>query len=87
MSGLNPILSATLAASGPMTFARFMELALYQPEHGHYEQPASRIGKKGDYYTSVSVGPLFGYLWAGQFVQWAGQWPDQPLVWLGSRGP
>jgi SAM-dependent MidA family methyltransferase len=79
---LNPILKAKLAADGPMTFAQFMELALYQPEHGYYEQPASRLGKRGDFFTSVSVGPLFGSLWAGQFAQWA--WPahDQSLIWL-----
>lgn len=65
-----------------MTFARFMELALYQPEHGYYEQPASSLGKRGDYFTSVSVGPLFGSLWAGQFAEWAGPSRDQPLIWL-----
>ncbi len=46
-----------------------MELALYHPEHGYYER-ALRIGKHGDFYTSVSVGPLFGELLAFQFTEW-----------------
>lgn len=53
---------------GPITFARFMELALYSP-NGYYEKQRD-IGKKGDFYTSVSVGPLFGELLARQFATW-----------------
>jgi SAM-dependent MidA family methyltransferase len=45
-------------------------MALYCPNLGYYERPESRIGKAGDYYTSVSVGPLFGELLAFQFAKW-----------------
>ena len=45
-------------------------MALYCPDLGYYERPESRIGKAGDYYTSVSVGPLFGQLLAFQFGKW-----------------
>lgn len=41
-----------------------MELALYDPEHGYYSQRPRRIGRKGDFYTAVSVGPLYGRLLA-----------------------
>ncbi|MBI5396133.1 MAG: SAM-dependent methyltransferase [Verrucomicrobia bacterium] len=60
-----------IAAHGPMTFARFMELALYHPQWGYYTAPdaAQRIGRGGDYYTSVSVGALFGELLARQFAE------------------
>lgn len=37
-----------------------MEMALYSREHGYYRK--SHIGKGGDFFTSVSVGPLFGQL-------------------------
>ncbi len=53
-----------------MTFARFMELALYCPELGFYERFPHRIGRTGDFYTSVSVGPVFGRLLAFQFSRW-----------------
>lgn len=47
-----------------MTFARFMEMALYDPEDGYYASGRATIGKAGDFYTNVSVGPVFGWLLA-----------------------
>ncbi len=41
-----------------------MELALYDPEHGYYGPGPRRIGREGDFYTAVSVGPLYGRLLA-----------------------
>jgi len=41
-----------------------MELALYHAEHGYYGPGPRRIGRKGDFYTAVSVGPLYGRLLA-----------------------
>jgi len=54
---------------GPQSFAWFMEQALYHPEHGYYSSGRASIGRRGDYFTSVSVGPLFGQLLAAQFAQ------------------
>jgi len=47
-----------------------MELALYCPDCGYYEKENDRLGRRGDFYTSVSVGPLFGALLAFQFAEW-----------------
>jgi len=55
--------------SGPVSFAWFMEQALYHPEFGYYASDRAEIGRKGDYFTNVSVGPLFGQLLAAQFVE------------------
>ncbi|HEY5915220.1 MAG TPA: SAM-dependent methyltransferase [Verrucomicrobiae bacterium] len=55
---------------GAISFARFMELALYCPVYGYYEKEGDIIGPRGDYYTSVSVGSLFGQLLACQFSRW-----------------
>ena len=52
-----------------MPFARFMELALYCPDCGYYEIKRD-IGRRGDFYTSVSTGELFGQLLAFQFAGW-----------------
>jgi len=58
---------------GPIPFRRFMELALYEPSRGYYASGRAAIGRQGDYVTSVSVGPLFGKLLAGQFeALWRG---------------
>jgi SAM-dependent MidA family methyltransferase len=53
-----------LEAGGAIPFERFMGLALYEPGLGYYERNPDNVGKKGDFYTSVSVGPLFGELLA-----------------------
>lgn len=55
-----------IARGGPMTFARFMELALYHPAHGYYTSGRCVIGRGGDYFTNVSVGSLFGEMLALQ---------------------
>jgi SAM-dependent MidA family methyltransferase len=55
---------------GVISFARFMELALYCPETGYYESKIDTVGRRGDFITSVSVGSLFGELLAYQFAAW-----------------
>ncbi|WP_009958430.1 class I SAM-dependent methyltransferase [Verrucomicrobium spinosum] len=45
-------------------WAEVMQLALYEPLVGYYRQGVRRIGRGGDFYTSVSVGPLYGELLA-----------------------
>src|SRR6266436_5204990 len=60
---------AEIDKQGPISFARFMHQALYHPEHGYYSSGRCAIGRKGDYFTNVSVGPLFGELLAAQFAE------------------
>lgn len=62
---------AMAQAGGALPFSRFMELALYEPELGYYEH--ARVGRAGDFYTSVSVGPLFGELMALRGMMWFDQ--------------
>jgi SAM-dependent MidA family methyltransferase len=62
-----PRILAEIATEGPLTFARFMDLALYDPVVGYYASGRGKIGKQGDFFTNVSVGPVFGYILAGQF--------------------
>jgi SAM-dependent MidA family methyltransferase len=64
------IIRAEIAALGVLPFARFMELALYCPEYGYYEQQKDTVGRRGDFITSVSTGELFGQLLAFQFANW-----------------
>jgi len=59
-----------VAEGGAMPFVRFMELALYCPKLGYYETKRDTVGRRGDFYTSVSVGSLFGELLAFQFAEW-----------------
>jgi len=59
----------TIRARGPISFAWFMQQALYHPARGYYSAGRCAIGRRGDYYTNVSVGPLFGQLLAAQFAE------------------
>ncbi len=56
-------------ASGPISMVRYLELALYHPEFGYYARGGQRVGKSGDFFTSVSVGPVFGELLARRMVR------------------
>ena len=60
---------ADIEKRGPVSFAWFMHQALYHPEHGYYSSGRCAIGRKGDYFSNVSVGPLFGQLLGAQFAE------------------
>jgi SAM-dependent MidA family methyltransferase len=48
---------------GMMTFARFMQLALYDPQLGYYRQPRRRVGRgPGTDFFTASNSPLFAEL-------------------------
>ena len=57
-----------IAEKGPVTFAEFMEVALYWPGGGYYSK-RDPIGGSGDYYTSPLAHPAFGALLAVQLFQ------------------
>ena len=64
-SVLHELIGKEIEAQGGMIpFRRFMELALYHREHGYYASGRARVGKSGDFYTSVSVGRIYGRLLA-----------------------
>jgi SAM-dependent MidA family methyltransferase len=69
MTELTTILRGEIEKSGPIPFARFMEVTLYYPELGYYETQ-SKIGREGDFFTSASVGATFGQLLALAFARW-----------------
>ena len=63
------IIRAKIDNDGPQPFAWFMEQALYHPDHGYCSSGRATIGRRGDYFTNVSVGPMFGQLLAAQFAE------------------
>jgi SAM-dependent MidA family methyltransferase len=54
-----------IASEGRLTFAEFMETALYHPAGGYYTTQKA-IGAEGDYFTSPAAHPAFGALLALQ---------------------
>jgi SAM-dependent MidA family methyltransferase len=66
---LTGIIRSAIARTGPVRFDWFMEQALYHPEFGYYSSGQCEIGRRGDYFTNVSIGPLFGRMLAVQFAE------------------
>ena len=86
---LTETIAEEIAMHRPMTFAQFMELALYHPVNGYYSGGRARVGKKGDFFTNVSVGSLYGRLLAVQLEEmWArmGRPSDFSIVEQGANG-
>ena len=69
MRELSELIADRIRSGGPISFAEFMELALYHPTLGYYARAAQRTGRAGDFFTSVDVGPIFGQLLARQFAE------------------
>jgi len=67
VSALRQKIEEEIRARGPIPFSLYMELCLYDPEHGYYSRNALQFGKAGDFYTSSDVHAVFGRLLARQF--------------------
>ncbi len=59
-AGLVERIRDEIRRDGPMRFARFMKLALYDPDGGYYRAEAARPGREGDFLTAPELHPIFG---------------------------
>ena len=66
------------AAGGWITFADYMELALYCPGLGYYSNGARKFGVDGDFVTAPELGPRFAGCLARQLLAWLS--PELPDV-------
>jgi SAM-dependent MidA family methyltransferase len=66
---LEAIIKEEIRVNGPITFERFMEMALYYPELGYYSSSTTDIGVKGDFYTAPHLHPVFGKVLARQLEE------------------
>lgn len=57
-----------------------MAAALYEPGLGYYAKDIRQVGRGGDFFTSVSVGPVFGEILARRFLR---EWreSEKPARW------
>lgn len=60
-------------AGGWLSFARFMELALYAPGLGYYAAGARKFGADGDFVTAPEISSLFGQTVATSIAEVLGQ--------------
>jgi SAM-dependent MidA family methyltransferase len=56
---LQQLIVERIQREGPITFADYMRMALYEPGYGYYVSGATRVGWEGDFYTSTDVGSFF----------------------------
>jgi SAM-dependent MidA family methyltransferase len=52
-----------------ITLAQYMDLALYHPAHGYYQQARIGPGRTGDFLTSPEASPFFGLTVARQLIE------------------
>jgi SAM-dependent MidA family methyltransferase len=87
MTAAGELLAAEIRREGSVSFRRFMEVALYHPEHGYYRRPRDPFGKAGDFFTAEQVQPVFGTLMAArirQLYRAMGEPPGFTVVELGA---
>ncbi len=94
-SPLMPRITALIRETGPLTFARFMELALYDEAHGYYTTGGGRapsatspIGQEGgDFFTAPSLSPILGKCLVRQLVEIDERLGHPPVFHLMEMGP
>lgn len=70
-----------IRATGPMPFARFMEVALYASDGGYYRAAAVRPGRQGDFITAPELHPIFGQTLSTAIEEiWRGLGEPAPFV-------
>ena len=57
------------AAGGAISFAEYMDLALFAPGLGYYSGGADQFGGSGDFVTAPEISPLFARCLARQIVE------------------
>jgi len=67
---LTELIRSEIAAHGGwISFARYMELALYAPGLGYYTAGTHKFGEAGDFTTAPELSPLFGHTLARQAAE------------------
>jgi SAM-dependent MidA family methyltransferase len=70
VSPLQQLIVERIQRSGPISFADYMRVALYEPDYGYYVTGPARMGWEGkDYYTSTDVSAFFAHCMGRQLLQ------------------
>lgn len=78
LSDFYEIFAAEPNATAGVSFARYMELAMYHPTAGYYTRDFKRVGRdnRADFFTATSFNPVFGELVVAAAVKLLG--PARP---------
>ncbi len=66
---LQQLIIERIEREGPITFADYMRMALYEPGYGYYVTGQARMGWEGDYFTSTDVSSFFANCMGRQLQQ------------------
>src|SRR5260370_21040218 len=70
MSPLQQLIVERIRQNGPLTFAEYMRMALYEPGEGYYVSGPAKMGWEGrDYFTSADVSTLFANCLGRQLLE------------------
>lgn len=69
VSPLQQLIIARIQRDGPISFADYMRMALYEPTYGYYVSGPAKMGWEGDYYTSTDVSSFFASCMGKQLLQ------------------
>jgi SAM-dependent MidA family methyltransferase len=77
---LQQVIRAEIAANdGHISFARFMQMALYEPGLGYYSAGARKFGEGGDFVTAPEISSLFSICLARQCAESLREM-EQPVI-------
>lgn len=81
---LTDIIRAEMMSTGFVSFARYMELALYTPEWGYYMNTLPKFGAAGDFITAPEISTLFAVSLARQIQSVLNLIPRGDLLEIGA---
>ena len=68
---------------GEVSFERFMEFALHDPQAGYYARKVRTVGRRGDFSTAATLSPVLGRAIAA----WAAETGPLPVIEVGAGWP
>lgn len=81
---LSAIIRQEIQQQGSISFARYMQLALYAPGMGYYNAGAYKLGASGDFVTAPEISPLFSRAIAQQCAQVLAELKGGDILELGA---
>lgn len=70
--------------NGWLSFAEFMQMALYKPGLGYYSNGLSKIGEAGDFITAPEISPLFSKALGNHIADVLKQIPEADCLEFGA---
>jgi SAM-dependent MidA family methyltransferase len=81
---LATVIAEKIANTGPISFAEYMQLALYHPSLGYYNNGSQKFGEAGDFITAPEISPLFGQCIARRIIPTLSSLPNANILEFGA---